>query len=72
MPAYTRPDKGLVITFWREEQEQDRRVAPDGAYAVALVMRTLAGMDELQAGDKVIVNEAADDRPAVSRAGHYS
>jgi hypothetical protein len=72
MPAYTRPDKGLVITFWREEQELDRRVAPDGADAVTLVMRMLAGMDEFHAGDKVIVKEAADDLPAVSRAGHYS
>jgi hypothetical protein len=58
MPAYTRPENGLAVTFHRDSEADDRRIAVTGTAAVVLAMRMLAVRDDLRAGDRLIVEEA--------------
>jgi hypothetical protein len=59
MPVYVqREDGDLLVTFSREGEEDDQRVAADGIKAVTLAMRMLAVRDELQPGDRLTVTAA--------------
>jgi hypothetical protein len=61
MPAYARPENGaLRITFSREGEDDEQRVADDGVKAVTIAMRMLALRDELRPGDTLTV---AENRP---------
>ena len=63
MPAYARPENGaLVVTFFRDGEEDDQRIAANGVKAVTLAMRMLAAHDELRPGDRLTV-QANHPRP---------
>ena len=56
MPAYARQENGaLLVTFSREAEDADQRVAGDGVKAVTLAMRMLAAREELRPDDALAV-----------------
>jgi hypothetical protein len=67
MPAYVqRENGGLLVTFSREGEDDDQRVADDGATAVSLAMRMLALRDELRPGDRLTVQPNPPVEPEVT------
>ncbi len=65
MPAYAKPENGeLRITFSRQGEDDEQRVAADGLKAVTIAMRMLALRDELQVGDTLTVRA---NRPLPAR-----
>lgn len=74
MPARTRRDPALTVTFMRGGEVLDTRSAPTGERAVKVAILMLVKMEQLQGGDQLVVIEAPDlpDIPEASRSGHYS
>jgi hypothetical protein len=67
MPAFVQhEDGGLLVTFSREGEDDDQRIADDGATAVSLAMRMLALRDELRPGDRLTIQANLPVEPEVT------
>jgi hypothetical protein len=65
LPAFATPENGaLRITFSREGENDEQRVADNGVKAVSIAMRMLALREELQPSDTLTV---AANRPVSVR-----
>ena len=51
MPAHTRPNNGLTVTFHREGRDIESVATSDGERALKAAILLLAKLDELQDGD---------------------
>ena len=58
MVARVNANGKFTVTFIRNDEEVDSRVARDGEKALKIALLMLAMLDELQAGDTLVVKEA--------------
>jgi hypothetical protein len=80
MPAFTKPDGGLVVVYSRNGEQPDGRPARDAGEAAAVAIRMLAVRLKFHPGDAILCRRADDtqaddtqaDLPEVSRASHHS
>jgi hypothetical protein len=75
MPAFTKPDGGLIVVFSRDGEAPEERRARDAADAAVVAIRLLTARLRFDPGDVLLCRRADDppvDLPAVSRSSHYS